>query len=163
MTFPTEGSLLQKTREFFGARFFVHLEINDYWNMKARVFYLSLLMFWTLSPVNTFDPITAALLVGAGATLGPLAWVTWGHFHESCDSRWIHFNEPGENVWGGYGMHLQLQQFAFIIKSESDAQFRKCLTFFSYIIFSSYFVLIGTNNPVAWWSVCTILNLIGIS
>eukprot|EP00066_Takifugu_rubripes_P003042 XP_003965360.2 PREDICTED: torsin-1A-like [Takifugu rubripes] len=63
--------------------------------MKARVFYLSLLMFWTLSTVNTFDPLTVALLVGAGSTLAPLAWVTWGHFNERCDSTWIHFNEPG--------------------------------------------------------------------
>lgn len=76
--------------------------------MKARVFYLSLLMFWTLGPVNTFDPLTVGLLAGAGATLGPLAWKTWGYFHERCDPTWIHFNEPGENVcfffffgWGG--------------------------------------------------------------
>lgn len=68
--------------------------------MKAMVFYPLLLMFWTLSPANSFDPFTAAFLAGAGATLGPLAWVTWGHFHERCDSTWIHFNEPGENVWG---------------------------------------------------------------
>lgn len=67
--------------------------------MKGRVFYLSLLMFWTLSTVNTFDPLTVAFLVGAGSTLAPLAWVTWGHFNERCDSTWIHFNEPGENVW----------------------------------------------------------------
>lgn len=67
--------------------------------MKARVFYSWLLMVWTLSPVNTFDPFTIALVAGAGATLGPLTWATWNHFYEKCDSKWINLNERGENVW----------------------------------------------------------------
>ncbi|XP_026209920.1 torsin family 1 isoform X2 [Anabas testudineus] len=58
--------------------------------MKTTRLYLFLTIFSTIALlVDTFEPVTTAVVIGIGATLGR---TIYNYLHESCDSKWIYFN-----------------------------------------------------------------------
>ncbi|XP_026209921.1 torsin-1A-like [Anabas testudineus] len=58
--------------------------------MKTTRLYLFLTIFSTIALlVDTDESVTAAVVIGIGATLG---WTMYKYSHESCDSSWIYFN-----------------------------------------------------------------------
>ncbi|XP_068562715.1 torsin family 1 isoform X2 [Cebidichthys violaceus] len=65
--------------------------------MNAARLYLSLHVFLSAGVlVHTFEPISTTVFIGVG--LGTLGRTIYNYLHESCDSKWIAFNETGLEV-----------------------------------------------------------------